>query len=64
LRNNRVKQLREERIWTITELARRADLVPQTISRMESGKPTRKISELKVAKALGLPHREVFDVDE
>ncbi len=57
---NRVKIFREEIPLSIAELARRAELTPQTIAKMEKGLPTRKNSELKVAKALRKQYKEVF----
>ncbi len=44
----------------MAELARRAGLAPQTVAKMEKGLPTRKNSELKVAKALMKQYEEVF----
>jgi len=60
MRKNRVKKFREAIPLSIAELARRADLAPQTIAKMEKGLSTRKNSELKVAKALQKRHEEVF----
>lgn len=60
-RKNRVKKFREEIPLSIAELARRAELTPQTIAKMEKGLPTRKNSELKVAKALNKKYNEVFE---
>jgi len=57
---NRVKKFRESIPLSISELARKAELTPQTIAKMEKGIPTRKNSELKVAKALQRKHEEVF----
>ena len=57
---NRVKKIREEIPLSIAELARKAELTPQTIAKMEKGLPTRKNSELKVAKALQKQYKEVF----
>ena len=57
---NRVKKFREEIPLSISELARKAELTPQTIAKMEKGLPTRKNSELKVAKALQKKYKEVF----
>ncbi len=57
---NRVKKFREEIPLSIAELARKAELTPQTIAKMEKGLPTRKNSELKVAKALQKQYKEVF----
>ena len=60
MRKNRVKKFREEVPLSIAELARKAELTPQTIAKMEKGLPTRKNSELKVAKALQKQYKEVF----
>ncbi len=60
-RKNRVKKLREEVPLSIAELARKAELTPQTIAKMEKGLPTRKNSQLKVAKALNKKYNEVFE---
>ena len=60
IKKNQVKKFRETIPLSIAELARKADLTPQTISKMEQGLATRKNSELKVAKALQKPHEEVF----
>jgi DNA-binding XRE family transcriptional regulator len=58
--SNRVKEFREMAALSIAELARRAGLVPQTISKMEKGISTSRNSKLKVAKALGKKFEEVF----
>lgn len=60
MRKNSVKKFREEIPLSIAELARKAELTPQTIAKMEKGLPTRKNSELKVAKALRKQYKEVF----
>lgn len=60
MRKNRVKEFREEIPLSISELAKRAQLTPQTIAKMEKGLSTRKNSELKVAKALQKQYKEVF----
>jgi DNA-binding XRE family transcriptional regulator len=60
IRKNKVKKFREAVPLSISELARKAELTPQTISKMEKGLPTRKNSELKVAKALQKQYEEVF----
>jgi DNA-binding XRE family transcriptional regulator len=57
---NKVRDFREANAWGIAELARRAGVVPQTVSKMERGLPTNRNSQLKVAKALGKKHEEVF----
>jgi len=61
IRKNRVKKYREEIPLSISELARKAGLTPQTIAKMEKGLPTRKNSQLKVAKALNKKYNEVFE---
>jgi DNA-binding XRE family transcriptional regulator len=60
MRKNRVKEFREEIPLSVAELAKRAQLTPQTIAKMEKGLSTRKNSELKVAKALQKQYKEVF----
>ncbi len=60
MRKNKVRHFREAIPLSIAELARRAELTPQTIAKMEKGLPTRKNSELKVAKALQKKYEEVF----
>ncbi|HOW56696.1 MAG TPA: helix-turn-helix domain-containing protein [Smithellaceae bacterium] len=57
---NRVKKYREAIPWSLAELSRRAGLAPQTVAKMEKGLPTRKNSELKVAKALQKKYEEIF----
>jgi DNA-binding XRE family transcriptional regulator len=60
IKKNQVKKFRETIPLSISELARKAGLTPQTLSKMEKGLSTRKNSELKVAKALQKPYDEVF----
>jgi DNA-binding XRE family transcriptional regulator len=60
IKKNQVKKFREAIPLSISELARKAELTPQTIAKMEKGLSTRKNSELKVAKALQKPYEEVF----
>jgi DNA-binding XRE family transcriptional regulator len=60
MRKNYVKNFREAIPLSISELAKRAALTPQTIAKMEKGLSTRKNSELKVAKALQKLYEEVF----
>ncbi|PKN18348.1 MAG: XRE family transcriptional regulator [Deltaproteobacteria bacterium HGW-Deltaproteobacteria-6] len=59
-KKNRVKKFRESIPLSVSQLARKAELTPQTIAKMEKGLPTRKNSELKVAKALQKTYEEVF----
>ncbi len=65
MKKNKIRQYREAIPLSLAELARRAGLAPQTIAKMEKGLPTRRNSELKVAKALQKKFEEVFmsDVD-
>ncbi len=60
IKKNHVKKFRETIPLSISELARKAGLTPQTISKMERGLATRKNSELKVAKALQKSYEEIF----
>ena len=60
IQKNRVKKFREAIPLSVSELARKAELTPQTIAKMEKGLSTRKNSELKVAKALQKQYEEVF----
>ena len=59
-KKNRVKKIRESIPLSVAQLARKAELTPQTIAKMEKGLPTRKNSELKVAKALQKTYEDVF----
>ena len=59
MNKNKVKEFREANAWSIAELARKASLVPQTVSKMERGVSTRN-SKLKVIKALEKEYKEVF----
>lgn len=61
---NRVKEFRELNAWSIAELARKAEIVPQTVSKMEKGIATSRNSKLKVAKALEKKYQEVFPLDD
>lgn len=64
VKKNKVRQFREAIPLSIAELARRAGLAPQTVTKMEKGLPTRKYSELKVAKALQKNYEDVFISDK
>ena len=57
---NRLKDFREEKTWSVKQLAREAKLSESVIKRMEEGKQTTRISKLKVAKALRKKIEEVF----
>ncbi|MCD6429626.1 MAG: helix-turn-helix transcriptional regulator [Deltaproteobacteria bacterium] len=60
MEHNKVQDLRETNAWSIAELARKAGLAPQTVSKMEKGVKTAKNSKLKVAKALGVQFDDLF----
>lgn len=51
---NRVMQLREARLMSKAELARKAELSPLTITRIEQGCPCRVDTMRKIILALGL----------
>ena len=53
LRNN-VKRLREDRLLSKAELARKAGVSPMTIDRVESGQPCRMNTKRKIILALGM----------
>jgi len=73
VRNN-VRRLREDRLLSKAELARRAGVSPLTIDRVESGKPCRMDTKRKIILALGMtienkdevfvPGRESGDASE
>ena len=52
IRNN-VKKIREKRLISKSELARRAGVSPITIGRIEAGLPCRVETKRKIIKALG-----------
>lgn len=58
---NLVKEYREKKAWSKTELAQKAGLSLKTISNMEKFKKTSRNSKLKVAKELEVNVDEVFD---
>lgn len=57
VRNN-VRRLREDRLLSKAELARRAGVSPLTIDRVESGKPCRMDTKRKIILALGMSIEE------
>lgn len=66
LKNN-VKRLREQRLLSKAELARKAGLSALTIDRVESGMPCRMDTKRKIILALGLTvedRDQVFDADD
>jgi len=50
---NNVKRIREERLMSKAELARKAGISPITISRIEEGCHSRMETKRKIVKALG-----------
>lgn len=60
-KKNRVQQLREERLLSKAELARRSGLSVLTIDRVERGGPCRLDTKRKIILALGL---KVTDKDQ
>ncbi len=56
--NNRVKKIRESILMSKAELARKANISPITISRIEKGMPCRMETKRKIILALG------FDLSE
>ena len=58
---NRLKELREKRMVSRSELARKARVSTLTIARIEKGEPCRKDTKRKILAAFGL---EPVDKDE
>lgn len=58
MNNNFVKKLREERLMSKNELARKAGLSPLTIDRVEKGENCRMETRRKIIIALGLKLNE------
>jgi DNA-binding XRE family transcriptional regulator len=52
---NSLKQIREQLMYSRSELARKAGVSPMTIERLENGDPCRLDTKRKVLLALGLP---------
>jgi DNA-binding XRE family transcriptional regulator len=53
MNDNRVKKIRESLLMSKTELARKADVSPITIARIEKGMPCRLETQRKIILALG-----------
>jgi len=53
LSRNNLKQIREKLLLSKAELARKADISPITISRIEQGMPCRVETKRRIIKALG-----------
>ena len=54
MKGNRVKKVRESLLMSKTELARKANVSPITIARIEKGMPCRLETQRKIILALGL----------
>ena len=52
--NNSLREVRESFLISKTELARKADISPYTITRIENGMPSRLDTQRKILLALGL----------
>jgi transcriptional regulator with XRE-family HTH domain len=66
-RANRLQELREQRLLSKAELARRSGLSVLTIDRVERGAPCRLDTKRKIILALGLKvtdREQVFDDEE
>jgi DNA-binding XRE family transcriptional regulator len=53
MKGNRVKEFRESLLMSKTELARKANVSPITIARIEKGMPCRLETQRKIILALG-----------
>jgi len=51
---NKLREMRESLLMSKTELAKRADVSPITISRIEKGLPCRMETQRKILLALGM----------
>lgn len=62
---NRLKELRAERDWTQSDLARRLDVSRQTVNAIETGKydPSLPLA-FGIARLFALPIEEIFDPEE
>ena len=54
MKGNRVRTIRESLLMSKTELARKANVSPITIARIEKGMPCRLETQRKIILALGL----------
>ncbi len=64
---NRVRQIREAKMMSKAELARKADVTVQTIHRIENGSECRLDTKRKIILALGFElasRTRIFDEDE
>lgn len=54
MNNNQLKEIRESLMMSKSELSRKANISPITITRIEQGKPCRMETKRKIVLALGL----------
>jgi DNA-binding XRE family transcriptional regulator len=54
MNKNSLKEIRESLLMSKTELSRKANISPLTITRIEGGKPCRMETKRKIILALGL----------
>jgi DNA-binding XRE family transcriptional regulator len=65
MKGNRVKKIRESLLMSKTELARKANVSPITIARIEKGMPCRLETQRKIILALGFKlsdKKKIFDI--
>jgi len=58
---NHLREIREDRLFSKSEIARKAGVSTQTIARIEQGQPCRQVTKRKILAALGL---KPFDKDK
>jgi transcriptional regulator with XRE-family HTH domain len=59
--NDRLRKLRlDEKGWTMSELARKADVSAQTVRKAERGEAISEVSMARIAKALGSTVKTLF----
>ncbi len=60
--DNKLKHFRESRLISKTTLARKADVSPITISRIERGLSCRPVTKRKILLALGVPVSDQYKI--
>lgn len=58
MKKSALKKIRESQLLSKTELARKANISPITLSRIEEGKPCRMETQRKILLALGINFSE------
>jgi transcriptional regulator with XRE-family HTH domain len=58
VKKSALKKIRESQLLSKTELARKANISPITLSRIEEGKPCRMETQRKILLALGINFSE------